>query len=156
MFTDDRTGRGTRGRSKHMMVGLPSSRRGSRIPIFLGLAVTCALIVGSIVLWSGDKNVKPSSTEKTAGKAVEPMWELEITMIEVSHGVFHLEFGGWNCDDAQCLERALGLVLERIPGDRIVSVAPIGVYGSPTALVIVTVPVPVPAPVPVPVPVPVP
>ncbi|MEK7102470.1 MAG: hypothetical protein AAB912_02430, partial [Patescibacteria group bacterium] len=67
--------------------------------------------------------------------------EPEITATEeVSPGVFHLDFDGANCDTAQCLKRTLRLFLEQAPGHRIVSVAPIGVYGSPTARVIVTVP----------------
>lgn len=99
---------------------------------FIGLVV--AIVVATM---RDDKDERQAAVEELAAPTTEQP-EPTITMTEVSAGVFHLDFGGEFCDDARCLERVSGLVLERAPGQRIVSIAPIGAYGSPSALAIVT------------------
>lgn len=77
---------------------------------------------------------KPSTNSEDGSEAQEP----ETTVTEVTPGVFFLDFGGENCNTAMCLKQASELVLRQPRAIRILSVAAIGVYGSPTALVIVT------------------
>lgn len=82
--------------------------------------------------------VPPKATTATH----EPPRYPEITMTEVSPGVFHIDFDGYFCIDATCMKRSFGLVHEQAPRSRVVDVEPIGEYGYPTAFIVVTAPVP--------------
>jgi len=82
---------------------------------------------------------KPVAATSPAPQEEQPPPDPPITMKQVTDNVFHLEFDGEYCDTVQCLKRATGLVLEQAPGHRIASIAPVGVYGS-TTLVVVTIP----------------
>ena len=95
-----------------------------------------------IMLRSSPPASKPVGAPEAHGSASQEEQrprDTDITMTRVTDDVFHLEFGGDYCDTVQCLKRATGLVLEQAPGRRIVSVAPVGAYGS-TVLVVITAP----------------
>lgn len=111
----------------------------------IAIVVAVFLVGGGATYYISHVKRVPHKNEEASGKPTvtaaqeEPAArEPEPTLTEVASGVFHLDFGGTNCDTAECLKRALELVLTRSSPNRILSVAPIGVYGSPTALVIVT------------------
>lgn len=134
---EERIERNAGRRAPRKMVELQPSKRVSRGTFLFSFVVVCALAAGIVVLRRDDKDARPATAKEAAETAAEPPRDPDITMTDVGGGVFHLEFGGY-CDDAQCLKRAAGLVLERSPGRRIVSIAPLGAYGS--ALAIVTAP----------------
>lgn len=65
--------------------------------------------------------------------------EPEITLTEVSPGVFRLYFGGADCSSVACLNRATELVLKQpSAGSRIISMAQIAMCGSSAVLSIIT------------------
>lgn len=131
--------------ARHQRVDLRPSKRGEWRPLFVFLfwfGILGGLVAAIVMMVRRDDKDEPrAAVEELAVPPTEPQ-EPTITMTEVSAGVYHLDFGGDLCDTPQCLKRASGLVLERVPDHRIVSIAPIGGYGSPSALSIVTVPVP--------------
>lgn len=78
-----------------------------------------------------------SAEESAAPPQQEPP---KITITEVAPGVYYLDFDGYFCSDAACIQRAFSLVHEWAAPVRIVDVEPIGEYGSPTALIVITAP----------------
>lgn len=139
---EDADVRGTWGTARQRVKLRPSRRWWqSPLPILFWLCIFGGLVTAIVmVIQRGNREERQTAVGGPVTPPTEPR-DPDITMTEVSPGVYHLEFGGWNCDDVQCLKRATGLVLERVPGQRIVSVAPIGAYGPSTTLVIVTAPV---------------
>lgn len=145
---EDRIERNTGWRAPRQRVELrPSKREWWWWRLSLGLLFWLVIFTGFIVamviaaLSGHHRDERRAAVEELAAATTEPQ-EPTITMTEVSAGVYHLDFGGYLCDTPQCLKRASWLVLERVPDHHIVSIAPIGAYGSPSAFAIVTVPVP--------------
>lgn len=134
------------GRPRRTMVELPP-RKGLPITQMFAAAL-CVGVVGAValvMLVRGDRDTRLAAAETTqAATPEQPSRDPEITLTEVAPSVYHLDFGGDLCDTARCLGRVVELVNERIqqrnPREHIVSVAPLGVYGSPTALIVITAP----------------
>lgn len=130
------------GKARKMVELSPS--KGALAGTYIVIATVGAVLVLAIIAVQQPGSVDGLAATETAAEAAkeQPPQDPEIT--EVASGVFHLDFGGELCDTARCLGRAAQLVNEwiqaRVPRERIVSVAPLGVYGSPTALVVIIAP----------------